>query len=390
MKDKIARLSLYLFYVAYGLTVTLITPLVAEMTVDFGLSETQAGLINSFTYIGGVIAIVALIFLTRRLKKGWIFIVASALFVVMMYIMGTATEYMQLLAFMLILGLGSKVLDTVANALISDRYPEGTAKFTNVLHMCFSIGAFAAPIIIGLLKSGAGFDWKSSYFLFAIIATAFFVFYLVGWRNTGLSDKARQQDLDALPASKSLLKDGEFWVLCVMLFMYALHQVGITYWTSAYFETKEVPQLIADFSASALWIGIIVSRIIAVKAGKPNVIIPWVAWGSLISGAMLVLSVLVDQPYLLIASYFIAGLGTGAMIPMLIGKVNMKFPAHAGIASTVIFLFITASSSMSTFIMGGIADATSMQTAMLMGGLPLIVIFILAICKFKGGVLIKK
>ena len=150
MKNKIARLSLYLFYVAYGLTVTLITPLVAEMTIDFGLSDTQAGLINSFTYIGGVIAIVALIFLTRRLKKGWIFIVASALFVVMMYVMGTATEYMQLLAFMLLLGIGSKVLDTIANALISDRYPEGTAKFTNLLHMSFSIGAFAAPIIIGL------------------------------------------------------------------------------------------------------------------------------------------------------------------------------------------------------------------------------------------------
>ena len=92
-KNALARLVLYLVYVAEGLTVTQLSPLVTEITNDFKLTDTQAGLINSMSYIGGAISIVLLIFLTRKFKKGWIFIVATALFCAMMYILGTTDTY---------------------------------------------------------------------------------------------------------------------------------------------------------------------------------------------------------------------------------------------------------------------------------------------------------
>lgn len=382
-KNALARLVLYLVYVAEGLTVTQLSPLVTEITNDFKLTDTQAGLINSMSYIGGAISIVLLIFLTRKFKKGWIFIVATALFCAMMYILGTTDTYFQLLVYILVLGIGRMIIDSVANSLLADRFTEGVTKYTNTLHMCFSIGAFVSPIIIAVIKSQVDMSWRDTYFMFAVISTVIFALFLAFWRDTGISDKAHQKELGAQSLGKTLFRDKAFWLSCIIILVYELHQIGVTYWTSAYFETKDIPLMVAQFSASALWIGIIVSRLISARLNRDDIIIPWVTFGSLVGGIFMTVAVAIDQPYFMIACYFIAGITTGAIIPSLIARVGKAFPAHTGVSATMICLFITIGSCIAPILMGGIADAVGMHTAMFMGGLPLLAIFVIAIIGFN-------
>ena len=389
-KGVLARLSLYLVYFAYGLTVTQLSPLVSEITVDFGLTDTQAGLINTMAYIGGIISIILLLFLTKKIKKGWIFIVATALFVVMMYVIGTTSTYFQLLVYILLLGLGRMVIDSLANALIADRYKENINAYTNFMHMSFSIGAFLAPILIGIIKSQKDMGWRSTYFLFAVIATVIFALFLIFWRNTGISENMRQKELNSAPASQTLFKDKGFWLICIIVMLYTLHQLGITYWTAAYFEQKDVPYVIASFSASFLWVGIIISRFVSAKFGSDSIALPWTAFGSLIGGILLILAVALDLPYFMLVAYLITGFATGSMIPMLIARTNRRFPAFTGTSATVIVLFLTIGSGFAPLIMGGIADAAGMHTAMYMGGIPLLAIFIIAAAGFGKEILPQK
>jgi fucose permease len=56
-------------------------------------------------------------------------------------------------------GLGIGVLDGGANGLFLDVFRSSRARALNLLHLCFSLGALSAPLVIGLLVE-AGLPWQ--------------------------------------------------------------------------------------------------------------------------------------------------------------------------------------------------------------------------------------
>ena len=74
--------------------------------------------------------------------------------------LGLAPSWLAFVLASVAIGLGAGCLDGGANGLVLDVYREGRGRAMNLLHVSFSVGALAAPLIVGRLVEG-GMAWQA-------------------------------------------------------------------------------------------------------------------------------------------------------------------------------------------------------------------------------------
>src|SRR5690554_2390314 len=140
-RAKFVRWSTYFLMLLYAFSITMIGPLLPEIIDGFRLQLAEGGLISTFQNMGGLLVNVLMIFIADRFKKSHLVITGFAVYIISLFIMGTAEIYGVLLAMFFILGVGTKTVDTLSNAFLSELYPENKTANLNLLHTFFGIGA---------------------------------------------------------------------------------------------------------------------------------------------------------------------------------------------------------------------------------------------------------
>ena len=74
--------------------------------------------------------------------------------------MATAPSWTAFLVTAIPFGLGLGAIDGGMNGLILDLYPASRGRALNLLHLCFSLGALASPLVVGRLVE-AGSAWQT-------------------------------------------------------------------------------------------------------------------------------------------------------------------------------------------------------------------------------------
>jgi len=74
--------------------------------------------------------------------------------------LGLAPSWGAFVAAAMVAALGAGCLDGGSNGLVLDVYREGRGRAMNLLHVSFSVGALAAPLIVGRLVDG-GVPWQT-------------------------------------------------------------------------------------------------------------------------------------------------------------------------------------------------------------------------------------
>ena len=146
---------------AVGWSGLLIPSLLRSIKVTF--DQTDAG-------IGSVYLVYALAYafgsfgggpLTERLGRRVVLGAAVLLTAAGVAGLGLAPTWALFLVASVALGMGAGCLDGGANGLVLDVYREGRGRAMNLLHMSFSVGALAAPLLVGTLVD-SGVTWQAT------------------------------------------------------------------------------------------------------------------------------------------------------------------------------------------------------------------------------------
>src|SRR5918995_1469943 len=131
-------------------------------SIEPAFAQTDAGIgvfffVNSIAYVGGSMAGGLL---TERLGRRIVLPVAIGLIAVGVTGLGTVPTWTLFLAFAIPFGFGAGAIDGGTNGLVLDLYPQSRGRALNLLHLFFSLGALASPLVIGRVVE-AGAAWQS-------------------------------------------------------------------------------------------------------------------------------------------------------------------------------------------------------------------------------------
>ncbi len=373
--------GVYLLMLCFAVSVTMLGPLMPELIAQYGLRLSEGGLMVSARSIGGVLAIVLGGLLADRWNKGMFVAASFLIYVISLFFIATAPLYTVLLVMFFFLGASTHMVDVVNNALAADLYPERRGAILNILHTIFGVGALLGPLLTRLVM-GQGVSWAAAFGALGVVcALVLVVFSVILWRHP--LPPAADTSVD-LPSPKALLTDVRMFLLCGIMIMYVGHQIGIVTWLPMYMQDSlgASPDL-ASLALSALWMGIILGRFGCSRLPATVDPLPIIAYGGLAGGIVLTLGFVLQMPLLLTFSVALAGLFTGATIPLLVNAACEWFPRNTGTASSMIFLSGSLSAMLIPWLMGLVAELFGFWLAMMFSGVSLIFVFALSIAVMR-------
>src|SRR6187397_1872185 len=143
-------------------------------SIEPAFEQTDAG-IGIFFFVFAVASVggsMAGGLLTERVGRRVVLPLAATFIALGLTGMATVPTWGLFLALGIPFGLGSGAIDGGMNDLVLDLYPEGRGRALNQLHLFFSLGALASPLVVGRLVE-AGTGWQV-----IIIGTALVAFPL--------------------------------------------------------------------------------------------------------------------------------------------------------------------------------------------------------------------
>lgn len=345
----------------YGLTVTMIAPLVSYIIDDFSLTTAQGGLVTTALSIGGLCAVLFTLW-SDRISKASAHRAGYLIFSAALLLTAAAKSYILLLALIFIAGFGSKIVDTLANPILADRYPDASSKTLSLMHMTLSIGACAGPLILPLLL-GVGASWQAAFAAIGALCLILWIasLFLMG-KNTAPAVHTQSDN-----AGNSNLRGGLGVIipLCLCTFFYQGHQTIVNTWAAMYCENAlALGEFAANLSTVALWIGIILSRLISAKFVRPEMTVKISIWGDAVGGIIMLLGVLSGNAVLVMLTLVIAGLLSGAVIPLIVAHLCRLYPRSSGLVTSFVFFTLVAAPMVIPPLAGSLADAAGFTSVM--------------------------
>ena len=143
-----------------GWSSLLVPSLIRSIESDFSQSDAGIGVfffVNSVAYVAGSMLGGLL---TEWFGRRVVFPLAVILIAVGLSGMATVPTWELFLAVGIPFGLGAGAIDGGSNGLVLDLYPTSRGRALNLLHLFFSLGALASPLVVGRLVE-AGVAWQS-------------------------------------------------------------------------------------------------------------------------------------------------------------------------------------------------------------------------------------
>lgn len=366
----------------YGLSAVLIGPAMPGMIADFGLSHGGAGLIGSVQSAGGFVGAIVALWLADRYSRSAMMLVSFALVGASLLAIGGAASYTMLLAAFALSGFFVRLLDVMLNAHTGALVHGDSGKGMSALHMFFSIGAFLGPVAARALMR-AGLTWAD---VFLVVGASYFAALALSARwlreyvRTGrvaqvsggavaaspapaLAKAAHDSDASGTASGSPRLLIG---VLGTILLFYAIHQIGVTAWLPYYLEAaRGADPDVASMGLSLYWIGIIAGRFLASRSarrlGAPSILFAGALAASVATGA----AVLVTAPVLAGMLAAVAGVTSGATIPLAYSVGFTVAPTRTGAVTAVMSVIMLAGRLLGPWLIGAVADASTLPVAMM-------------------------
>ena len=367
----------------YGISAVLIGPTLPRIIAGFDLSLSAAGLIGTLQNVGGFVGALVALIIADRVSRPGVILVSFGLLAAALFSIGMAERYLSLLLAFAISGLFIRILDVMLNAHTGDLAPNESGKELSTLHMYFSIGAFAGPLLAGGLMR-FGMSWSGVYqvvaigYLMVLVVTAgLFRSYLSSGRGPK-SDDPTEVDGQNAGAARPAIAVG---LLSVLLFFYAIHQIGVVGWLPYYLEVgRGAAPDTANGSLSLYWIGIVFGRFLGARfvsrAGARNILFI----GALIAAAASAAGVLVPVPPVAVAAFFLAGLASGGTIPLAYSVGYEMVPRRSGSVTAWMAIIMLAGRALGPWVIGVVADSLTLLVAMLIPAVALVGTGVLGAC----------
>lgn len=362
-----ATIFTFIFMSGYALTYTMLGTLLPGMIQYYSLSITQASYINISLELGGTTAMVLALFLLDRMNKGKTLLILALLFGFVGLFTGSAPPYIVLLGSRFLLGLIGSVLDNLCATYISDLYGEHRARYVSILHTLFAVASMIAPKFAAICFEVGG--WNLAYLICGGAMTiaavlAIVILKVMGFPKNAM-DQQKQEKLQ-IPYKEMLQSRNMRW-LCLASFIFAGYSY-VAMWLSTYLDGRDNSIYTVGFCSTimtAYYVGSVLSRVGLAAISEKISSAVYLKWAALLSGILLAILLIVQQPMAWLVGAFLYGVIGGAMYTGRFVLSCQEFPQFSATASSLTGICSFGGNMAFTAVMGVAADAGYFTQAML-------------------------
>jgi predicted MFS family arabinose efflux permease len=240
-----------LVFVAYAFSFQIIPPLIPSILSEFGISNTEAGLLMSIVLVPGLIFSILISLAIGKLGVKKIILFSLLLVVIGTLVSASSSSYILLLLGRFILGLGGAIILPATPTIIAQWFEKkelGKAMGVFAINMPLAT-VFALPTASVL----AGIGWRNALYLSAalgVFATLTFAILF----------KERSVDLEEEVSIRKALRSAEMWKVAILWLLFQATMLSFITWAPALLERfRGMTKIEAGFSTSLLsWIALII------------------------------------------------------------------------------------------------------------------------------------
>lgn len=314
---------------ACGWSGLLIPSLIRSIEATFGQTDAGIGivyLVYAIAYASGSFAGGAL---TERLGRRPV--LGGAVLVTGLGAagLGLAPTWAAFVLAALTVGAGAGCLDGGANGLVLDVYREGRGRAMNLLHMSYSVGALAAPLIAGTLVGG-GVPWEGvavvTGAVVSLLAVAYVIVPMPSGRRTSREAGTRLPGASGGGDGRSLMA-GPLLLLGISIAAYVASEIGVSNWLVRFLEPA--PLTTATLALSLYWAGLTVGRLVSSVIADRFDHLRFTITCTLAMAGLIAAAVLVPSLPLSIAAFAAAGVASGPVFPMIVAIGGDRYPQRS-------------------------------------------------------------
>lgn len=262
-----------------------------------------------------------------------------------------------LLVVMLFIGGAESFIDIGGNTLLPWQYEDDVSPFMNAMHFCFGVGAFVAPLMIGVvLNNDIPLFWFFIGFAVLSLPTALLIV-----RTPSPKVRINQND-----QQKGNFPWGAVMPLAIMLFLYVGSEVGFGGWISSYAVAFELGNPAnAAYLTSVFWGSLTIGRLLSVPLAartRPS----YVLLGSLI-GCLVSMGIFFLLPVEPLGTWLATiglGLSMAAVFPTIIAFAERNHRV-TGQMNSVFFIGVSLGGMILPWLMGQLFEGASPNWSML-------------------------
>jgi len=341
--------GLWLSYMAFGVVVSSLAPLVPIVQVDLAMSHSAMGSVLGAWQVVYIFAALPAGMLLDKLGGRWALTLGLGLLAISALGRSVASGYPALLAAVMVFGIGGPIVSSGAPKIVTSTFEGSQRGLAMGIYMTGPIlgGVLSLTLTHSVLLPWFDQDWRSVMRLWAMVCTGAMVIWfaissLAGYRVPGFYQEMASEQ-EAAPAYlsvvRNILSNGAVWLLLVMAVGAFLINHGLNNWLPELIRNTGRPLAEASmWSALPMVVGIFGSLIIprlATPARRFKILI-----GLCASAAAACLTLLLTGDGVLIASLILQGFVRASLMTVLILTL-MELPSvpvrHAGTASGLFF-----------------------------------------------------
>ena len=360
-----------------GMAFSAVGAILPDMTLLFGLTNSQVSSIPQIQFLGTFLALLFLGFMRARVRP--ILIGSSAAMALSSLALFRMPSYSAgMKAAFFFFGASSQIGVVLPGMVIAKLHGVKTARSMNIAYSFFSAGVTAGPLLFGALAA-RGLHYPALFAIFVLLCAVSGV--LASF--SPLPREPLERGLEPRVVKELLRAEGVFFILCfAMIALYAAAESVPNIWIPQYFsETFEGytgfrSRLALTFFWGAVTVGRQVCAVLIHRGARPRHLLVALTCGA---AAALFFAPAVKNPLSAVALFAASGLFFSAIFPIL-----LSFSEHFDGRHRNSFFILAMSAgnigvSLTSAVTGRLAERYGFFTSIALGPVFLVMILILAL-----------
>jgi fucose permease len=344
----------------YGMIAAMLGTILPELSDRFHLSPRQNGTIALAQALGLIIASLAVGPLLDNEGKKLGLILGLTLIAMALFALPRSPGFRSIQVLLFTLGVGSGIVVTAANSLVSDAGEAHRGVALNLTNLFFGLGGLATPFIAANLF---GRNWIRLCYTIASLTVVTLAIQAVT-KMPGPNGAERFVLADAAP----VLGHPLLFLIGFFLFLYVGCEVGIWNWLTRHLIAQGIPEARAlNILSLGFALGLLIGRaaVLPILMHVPAITVTLA--GSVAMAVTTFLMLRTRRPGVAAALVFLAGLSMAPVFPTTLAIVGDAFPRMAGTAIGFVITCGWTGLAVSSRIIGMIAggDPRRLRKALL-------------------------
>jgi fucose permease len=370
---RIAALDMIML--CYSFNVAVIGQMFASIRGVYDLTNAEASMLTSVQSIGALAAVLLCILLMDVLNKPKITTISGLIYFALFLTIGLSVPLAMLFAVFVGMGVFGGLVDTISNSVMTETVSRQPEKYINLMHTLFALGAMVSPVIAQQINAAAGI--KAVFYSFGGFALLWAVYMGVAFRKnmkSGLVVRRESLRERAKSLAGFFRLPGMAQVIIISVLLSCWQGSAMLY-TSSMVAGVSGNEADGALALTVFFAGVMLSRLIYARFASRVSAGRMLGISNLMGAFCWLAAMLVPGVVPKIVLIGLAAFMCGNNYPVVISAACNIAPAHTAAAAGTVMLGSNVAVIALVPVIGALADATSLGSAMMVAAVPLAAIF---------------